>query len=782
MALLAIRRKALMSNRNRPIDEITTAAQRLNPTYVLPKPGKFNSTRSYSRLEMRSMLRNNTDIGSKRREFRPGTRTTKLPDTKNNETSTRIRNETDDIFEVDESNQGLFVVNPKTLEYVPPNDSVPPNSNEVYGSDSRSRISNLKDQSEEQDYDLASFQYFGQKISTPRSNETRSNFYRHINPPIVRWRTNHTKTSREDDTSDMMDIGVARTSIEQNKIRHLKMTAQNRRLALYNNLYRKSGASRLVPSKGNFTLANDTQSNESIINQSRVSATNSAIRESIRTIPKIELDKNNVQKTNYADNSTTNTTNKPSLFSTTKRSTIDEKINIPQNLSKIDLSRPVFYTDNSKNSWKIYEEIAGTTEATTEFLIIIPSVVSEDIGDSYRSDIMDNKSKTISKEDSVSATIDDTTENVVYSSTALNLQKNVATDAAIAKGSIEIKGNGFNVSNMDPGKGRESDKEKTNITVVYRTTSSSNNNPIATDSKLSEEENISKIAPTSSSSPKIPSTNFETTIHPSSTSSTLRIPANVTESIATNNSNVVLSSTVPTLKPITSTKVNYMEYSSSTTSPPTLSPNTQTENSVTVKSTKHNFVARTRENRTQNVMFLEKKVITETSDIKSTTTYDTILRNNNEVIMEIHRINFATYVLAGLGLVPVILITVYVVVNLLNRAKKIPEDLEHCAKDSTPIANTAVDDDCDLYSVTSEYHFDRSNLRFKSILGEGNFGQVWKAEADDLTGHFGSTRIVAVKAERDEGGPGLRAEAEIMKKLGQHINVVTLLGLCMEQG
>ncbi|XP_026466271.1 tyrosine kinase receptor Cad96Ca isoform X2 [Ctenocephalides felis] len=149
--------------------------------------------------------------------------------------------------------------------------------------------------------------------------------------------------------------------------------------------------------------------------------------------------------------------------------------------------------------------------------------------------------------------------------------------------------------------------------------------------------------------------------------------------------------------------------------------------------------------------------------------------------MEIHRINFATYVLAGLGLVPVILITVYVVVNLLNRAKKLPEDLEHCAKDSTPIANTAVDDDCDLYSVTSEYHFDRTNLRFKSILGEGNFGQVWKAEADDLTGHFGSTRIVAVKAERDEGGPGLRAEAEIMKKLGQHINVVTLLGLCMEQ-
>lgn len=57
------------------------------------------------------------------------------------------------------------------------------------------------------------------------------------------------------------------------------------------------------------------------------------------------------------------------------------------------------------------------------------------------------------------------------------------------------------------------------------------------------------------------------------------------------------------------------------------------------------------------------------------------------------------------------------------------------------------------------------------------------AEADNLIGHMGATRIVAVKTERvDNGQGGLKAECEIMRKLGVHSNVVTLLGACVEQG
>jgi hypothetical protein len=57
------------------------------------------------------------------------------------------------------------------------------------------------------------------------------------------------------------------------------------------------------------------------------------------------------------------------------------------------------------------------------------------------------------------------------------------------------------------------------------------------------------------------------------------------------------------------------------------------------------------------------------------------------------------------------------------------------------------------------------------------------AEADNLSGHIGNTRIVAVKTERANNGQGgLKAECEIMRKLGSHSNVVTLLGACVEQG
>lgn len=86
-------------------------------------------------------------------------------------------------------------------------------------------------------------------------------------------------------------------------------------------------------------------------------------------------------------------------------------------------------------------------------------------------------------------------------------------------------------------------------------------------------------------------------------------------------------------------------------------------------------------------------------------------------------------------------------------------------------------------SIMTEESFNRNLLKFKSLLGEGNFGQVWKAEADDLLGHMGTTRIVAVKTERcGMVNGGLQDEAAIMRKLGSHANVVTLLGACTVKG
>ena len=36
--------------------------------------------------------------------------------------------------------------------------------------------------------------------------------------------------------------------------------------------------------------------------------------------------------------------------------------------------------------------------------------------------------------------------------------------------------------------------------------------------------------------------------------------------------------------------------------------------------------------------------------------------------------------------------------------------------------------------ATSPWEYPRSRLRLQTLIGEGNFGQVWKAEADDICG------------------------------------------------
>lgn len=86
----------------------------------------------------------------------------------------------------------------------------------------------------------------------------------------------------------------------------------------------------------------------------------------------------------------------------------------------------------------------------------------------------------------------------------------------------------------------------------------------------------------------------------------------------------------------------------------------------------------------------------------------------------------------------------------------------------------------------SRWEFRREKLRLQTILGQGNFGQVWKAEADDISGHEGLTRLVAVKMVKEDAATREREdlirELSIMQHLGSHQNVVTLLGCCTEKG
>lgn len=187
--------------------------------------------------------------------------------------------------------------------------------------------------------------------------------------------------------------------------------------------------------------------------------------------------------------------------------------------------------------------------------------------------------------------------------------------------------------------------------------------------------------------------------------------------------------------------------------------------------------------------------------VESSSTDDVFLQasDNSEVTIEMHRMNMATYVLAGLGMFPVVAILLYLAKSVLFRkSPKSDSDLERHISDEhkkiSPVVRLEYSSSSNHHSsqpqsiysegsIMTEESFNRNLLKFKSLLGEGNFGQVWKAEADDLVGHMGTTRIVAVKTERcGILNGGLRGEAAIMKKLGSHSNVVTLLGACTAKG
>jgi FMS-like tyrosine kinase 1 len=91
----------------------------------------------------------------------------------------------------------------------------------------------------------------------------------------------------------------------------------------------------------------------------------------------------------------------------------------------------------------------------------------------------------------------------------------------------------------------------------------------------------------------------------------------------------------------------------------------------------------------------------------------------------------------------------------------------------------SIDEQADLLPYDKKYEFPREKLKLGKQLGAGAFGVVVKATAEKII-HYEEESTVAVKMVKKQADnevmKALVSELKIMIHLGQHLNVVNLLG------
>lgn len=97
-----------------------------------------------------------------------------------------------------------------------------------------------------------------------------------------------------------------------------------------------------------------------------------------------------------------------------------------------------------------------------------------------------------------------------------------------------------------------------------------------------------------------------------------------------------------------------------------------------------------------------------------------------------------------------------------------------------------LEEQCDrLQYDPGQWEFPRERLRLEKPLGRGAFGQVMQATAFGIDNSTGC-RTVAIKMLKEGATPSehkaLMTELKILNHIGQHLNVVNLLGACTKPG
>lgn len=90
-----------------------------------------------------------------------------------------------------------------------------------------------------------------------------------------------------------------------------------------------------------------------------------------------------------------------------------------------------------------------------------------------------------------------------------------------------------------------------------------------------------------------------------------------------------------------------------------------------------------------------------------------------------------------------------------------------------------------ISALNSDWEFPRNQLELGKPLGEGEFGKVVLGKANNLV-KAGQAATVAVKmlkeGHTDQDVKNLVCEMEVMKMIGEHINIINLLACCCKDG
>ncbi|XP_064632824.1 slit homolog 1 protein-like isoform X2 [Lineus longissimus] len=144
------------------------------------------------------------------------------------------------------------------------------------------------------------------------------------------------------------------------------------------------------------------------------------------------------------------------------------------------------------------------------------------------------------------------------------------------------------------------------------------------------------------------------------------------------------------------------------------------------------------------------------------------------------------------GVLGLVIITVLLAVCLKKKKKAAKED-NPLYGEQEPMASNTIDlqhaqSMDNLYvntTMLNKWVINRKNIQFGPLIGQGAFGQVFAATVSSLHGSQTPVQVAVKKLRGDataEEREALRTELEQMMYVGEHPNVINLIGACTQSG